>query len=272
MKKWSLCRLCQVLTNLLSNAIKFTPDGGNICLRVEETGKEEGTADYTFWVKDTGIGIALEDQERIFRSFEQIGTNVARSEGTGLGLAISGSLVQAMGGKLCVESVPGDGSQFYFQIRFSFGSKTSKEDPILSDPADLRGKRVLLVEDNDLNAEIAAALLENQDILVERAADGKKRSNSFWPARPVPGGLDGYPDAGDGRSGSHEADPGKRAPGRGSCSDYCDDGQLLQGRSDCSGESRNDRVSLQTGRCGIFNQGIAESDGGKLIVQLFPKG
>lgn len=172
-------RLRQVLTNLLSNAIKFTPDGGSICLRVEETGKEEGTADYTFWVKDTGIGIAMEDQERIFHSFEQIGTNVARSEGTGLGLAISGSLVQAMGGKLCVESVPGDGSQFYFQIRFSLGSEISKEDPILSDPADLRGKRVLLVEDNDLNAEIAAALLENQDILVERAADGEKAVKQF---------------------------------------------------------------------------------------------
>lgn len=110
-------RISQVLINLLGNAVKFTPEKGKITLTVKEIKTEKTEALLYFAVRDTGIGIAKEDQERVFRSFEQSsGRNLAKQQGTGLGLSISNRLVQMMGSNILLESEPGEGSKFNFSI------------------------------------------------------------------------------------------------------------------------------------------------------------
>ena len=109
-------RLRQVLTNLLSNAFKFTPKDGRIQLRVTEQSNTEKEASFFFQVIDNGFGIPKEDQQRIFESFEQVGTSQAKSQGTGLGLPISSSIVHSMGGVLQVQSQPDEGSEFFFTV------------------------------------------------------------------------------------------------------------------------------------------------------------
>lgn len=179
-------RLRQVLTNLLSNAIKFTSEGGAVSLRVEELGSDGQTATYRFSVQDTGIGIPAEAQRRIFASFEQLGTSSARSEGTGLGLPISSSIVRLLGGDLQVRSEPGKGSEFYTILRFPLG--TEEETPAVQTQSgqqqSLQGVRVLLAEDNDLNAEIAQQLLEIQGMQVCRAANGQEAVDMFAASQP----------------------------------------------------------------------------------------
>lgn len=179
-------RLRQVLTNLLSNAIKFTPAGGAVSLQVDELGSDGQTATYRFSVRDTGIGIPAESQRRIFASFEQLGTSSARSAGTGLGLPISSSIVRLMGGDLQVKSEPEQGSEFYTILRFPLG--TREEAPgVQADSGQqqgLEGVRVLLAEDNDLNAEIAQQLLETQGIQVRRAVNGQEAVDMFTASQP----------------------------------------------------------------------------------------
>lgn len=174
-------RLRQVLTNLLSNAIKFTSAGGVVSLRVEEISCDEQTARYRFSVKDTGVGIAPDNQKRIFASFEQIGTSTARSAGTGLGLPISSSIVQLMGGELRVDSEPGKGSEFYTTLSFPLGVQEAVSEAALPNNRErsLEGIRVLLAEDNDLNAEIAQELLATQGIQVDRAVNGQEAVDLF---------------------------------------------------------------------------------------------
>ena len=175
-------RLRQVLTNLLSNAFKFTEPGGSVCLRVIEKGSSDAGAEYSFRVSDTGVGVSEEDQKRIFSSFEQVGTNYSRSQGTGLGLAISSSIVELMDGRLKVKSKPGCGSEFYFTITLPYGApvaaaKESRES--LAKSGLLRGIRVLLAEDNDLNAEIIMQLLETQEAEVIRCENGRLAAEQF---------------------------------------------------------------------------------------------
>ena len=103
-------RISQVLINLLGNAVKFTPKQGKVVLTVQELESGEEAALIYFAVSDTGIGIAMEDQDRVFRSFEQAsGANPAKQQGTGLGLSISSRLVQMMGSNIQLESAPGEG-------------------------------------------------------------------------------------------------------------------------------------------------------------------
>jgi len=174
-------RLRQVIVNLLSNAFKFTPAGGSVAVEVtEEDAAEQETAAFTFRVRDTGTGIAQEDQQRIFGSFEQVGSNYSRSQGTGLGLAISRNIVQLMGGELQLKSKPGEGSEFYFTVTFPKGElEDVKETGRENGAGDLRGIRILVAEDNDLNAEIAIALLETQGIEAQRAENGRKALEAF---------------------------------------------------------------------------------------------
>lgn len=172
-------RLRQVLLNLLANAVKFTPAGGRISLRAEEMSCDDKSAEYSFSVEDTGIGIAPEYQKIIFRSFEQLGPNITKSEGTGLGLAISHNIVQAMGGELKVESTPKEGSKFFFTVRFELGSENDEQDLEFADGMKMDGVNILLAEDNDLNAEIATDLLELQGASVTRARDGAEAVNIF---------------------------------------------------------------------------------------------
>lgn len=177
-------RLRQVLVNLLSNAVKFTPEGGQVRLLVQETGSDETRAAFLFSVKDNGIGIAEEYQKRIFDSFEQIGSSSAKSAGTGLGLPISSSIVNAMGGELKVRSSPHKGAEFYFQVVFQLSghpleTTPSVPEPKIPRPAPLDGVRILLAEDNDLNAEIATELLQMNGAQIERVSNGLEALEYF---------------------------------------------------------------------------------------------
>ena len=168
-------RISQILVNILGNAVKFTPVGGTIRLTVREMYSDEGnTGRYSnvfFAVQDTGIGISKEDQERVFRSFEQgAGANSNGVHGTGLGLSISSRLARMMGGKINLTSEVGKGSTFDFTLPLMHGTPAQREDAVPGCRFD--GKRLLLVEDNSLNAEIAQIILEEMGFTVDTVADG----------------------------------------------------------------------------------------------------
>lgn len=167
-------RLRQVIVNLLSNAFKFTSAGGKVTVQLTEKASTPDEGTYTVRVSDTGIGIAPEDQKKIFKSFEQLGSNFSKSQGTGLGLAISSSIVHLMGGELKLESQPGVGSEFYFTVTLLKGQL--EENTLNARPMEqgrIQGMKILLAEDNDLNAEIVTALLSAQGAEVVRVQDGK---------------------------------------------------------------------------------------------------
>lgn len=182
-----IIRLRQVLTNLLSNAFKFTGKGGTVILRVAEQGCTDLGVDFSFQVIDTGVGISSTDQDRIFGTFEQVGTSFSKSQGTGLGLAISRSIVQIMGGELCVKSELDYGSEFYFTITIPLGEPVTELydeiDDLKSDKL-LENIHILLAEDNDLNAEIAIQLLEIQGASVCWKQNGKRAIEQFVKSKP----------------------------------------------------------------------------------------
>lgn len=168
-------RISQILVNILGNAVKFTPVGGTIRLTVREMCVGEGNtghySDVFFAVQDTGIGISKEDQERVFRSFEQVaGANSSGVQGTGLGLSISSRLARLMGGKINLVSELGKGSTFDFTLPLLHGAPAQKVDTVQDFRFD--GKRLLLVEDNALNAEIAQIVLEEMGFRVDTVTDG----------------------------------------------------------------------------------------------------
>ena len=176
--------LREILGNLLNNAIKFTPSMGMVILVAEETSAKEEQADFTFRIKDSGCGISEESQSVIFDAFARgEGENVNKLPGTGLGLAICKNLVELLGGTLEVESRLGYGSEFYFTIPMKLAERQENENMAApeADPADnpFEGKRILLAEDNDLNAEIAQTLLGSYGFLVERMKNGEEALNSY---------------------------------------------------------------------------------------------
>jgi PAS domain S-box-containing protein len=145
-------RLRQVLTNLIGNAVKFTESGEVVVAVTKVADAADGTCMLEFSVCDTGIGMNAEAKARLFQPFSQAdGTTTRRYGGTGLGLAISRQLVQLMGGRIALESEPGMGSRFWFQLRFK-PSAALPEDTAASKM--LHGLRVLIVEDNPTNAAI----------------------------------------------------------------------------------------------------------------------
>lgn len=175
-------RLRQVLTNLLSNAFKFTPKDGFVWLKIQEISSDVNHAEFYFVVKDTGIGIAKEDQEKIFGAFEQLGSNFSKLQGTGLGLPISYNIVELMGGKLQLESQPDVGSSFFFTLQFPLAEAEQDDAFDMQKAAEhqfLAGVHILLAEDNDLNAEIAKELLQMQGAIVERAVNGQDAIEKF---------------------------------------------------------------------------------------------
>ncbi len=163
-------RISQVLINLLGNAVKFTPAEGKVTLTVEELESFGEWASVSFAASDTGIGIAKEDQERVFRSFEQASSNPSKQQGTGLGLSISSRLVQLMGSNIQIESEPGAGSKFHFVISLRLGEGMETE--VQEEEVSFAGCRVLVVEDNELNVEIAQCLLEDRGFAVDCAYNG----------------------------------------------------------------------------------------------------
>ena len=161
-------RLKQVLINLLGNAVKFTPAGGEV--RFVVRAEEEDAV--LFSVEDTGIGIPAERLDKLFDSFEQADNTVAvRYGGTGLGLAISQNLVGLMGGNIIVESELGSGSLFEFAIILE-RAEIVEETRISKEIPDLTGKRILLVEDIDINRLILRELLAETKVKIDEAEDG----------------------------------------------------------------------------------------------------
>ena len=179
-------RLEQVLINIIGNAVKFTGEGGDVIFSITPEEGSSGGQRLTFSVKDTGIGIASEAMDSIFNAFEQAEKNTSvKYGGTGLGLAISSRLVQMMGGTLGVRSVLGEGSEFYFTLTLPIG-KLDGQRPRSREPEhhDFHGKRLLVVEDNLLNQEIAQSLLEMEGFLVETAENGQAALDAFGNHEP----------------------------------------------------------------------------------------
>jgi signal transduction histidine kinase/ABC-type amino acid transport substrate-binding protein/BarA-like signal transduction histidine kinase len=166
-------RLSQVLLNLAGNAIKFT-QRGHVAIRaqlVEQMGDELRVR---FEVADTGIGLSREQASRLFRSFVQADSSTTRQYGgTGLGLSISKRLVALMGGEIGVDSHPGHGSTFWFTVALARAPVREELAPAKAGPPqNLRGARVLLVEDNAINQQVAAELLQSAGVEVDITANG----------------------------------------------------------------------------------------------------
>ena len=169
--------LTEVCTNLVSNAVKYTGNGGTICCDVtQRPGEKEGWCDTVITVADNGIGMSQEFQQHIFEPFERERTStVSKVEGSGIGMGIVKKLVGLMGGTVEVESKIGVGSTFTVTIPSRIVSEEEAQAKRAADPSDkesLRGTRILLTEDNDLNAEIATELLQEEGCTVDRAKDG----------------------------------------------------------------------------------------------------
>ena len=169
--------LTEVCTNLVSNAVKYTGAGGTIrCDITQKPGEKEGWCDTVITVADNGIGMSQEFQKHIFEPFERERTStVSKVEGSGIGMGIVKKLVGLMGGTVEVESKIGVGSTFTVTIPSRIASEDETQAKRETNPSDqkcLCGTRILLTEDNDLNAEIATELLQEEGCTVDRAKDG----------------------------------------------------------------------------------------------------
>ena len=165
-------RLGQVLINLCNNAVKFT-ERGEIVVSTRVKEKVEDSVMLQFSVRDTGIGMTEEQKGKVFQAFSQADTSTTRKYGgTGLGLTISRRLVDMMGGEIWVESEPGKGSEFFFTARFGLASKMTRRR--LEPSVDLRGMRVLVVDDNASSREILQTLLETMSFEVTVAATAEE--------------------------------------------------------------------------------------------------
>ena len=182
-------RLAQVIANLMANAVKFTPEGGNIHFEASLVGEDGDECELCVEVAESGIGISPEQQKRLFNAFEQAETGTSREYGgTGLGLVISKRIVELMGGEIWVESELGKGSKFIFTMKALRGKNMSRtiipvseaaEDRIAdlsteSSPQEFAGKRLLVVEDIEINREILVELLKDTGLVIECAENGKE--------------------------------------------------------------------------------------------------
>ena len=159
-------RLRQILSNLISNAVKFT-ESGEISVTVDYLEEENEIAVLNFEVKDTGIGIRTEDIHKLFQSFNQADASTTRKYGgTGLGLAISNELVKMMGGEICVESIPGEGSTFKFHVRLKIAKRASEQKFMFEK---LDGVNILVVDDNKNNRKIISSYFQKSSLKVFEA-------------------------------------------------------------------------------------------------------
>jgi signal transduction histidine kinase/CheY-like chemotaxis protein len=180
-------RLKEIAFNLLSNSVKFTPSGGKISLRAVWGAEQNGKRTLLLSESDNGIGMSEEFQKTMFDPFSQEEKNQTLAmSGTGLGLSIVKSLVALMGGEITVRSAPNVGTTFTVSLPMekSNGAFEKEASSSQEDLSILRGKKILLCEDNPLNSKIAKALLENQGMLVEVAVNGKAGLDRFVNAMP----------------------------------------------------------------------------------------
>lgn len=173
-------RLTQILTNLVGNAVKFT-ESGSIVIHVQSTDEDDDSVCVQFSVKDTGIGMNAEAQQKLFQEFSQADTSITRKfGGSGLGLAISKQLAQMMGSDIRVESEEGMGSTFIFTVEFGKLQSFSLPSAVEKIPASqenldaIKGARILLAEDNTINQIVVVELLEALEMIVDIAANGKE--------------------------------------------------------------------------------------------------
>ena len=173
-------RLDRVLLNLISNAYKFTPQGGSITVSLAELpAADEGRGVYEFRVQDSGIGMSKEFAEKVFEPFEREKTStVSGIQGTGLGMAITKSIVDLMGGKITVKTAPGKGTEFCIRVSFAFAAEDAPTEAVTTPDAeaaavDFSGMKLLLVEDLDVNREIATMLLTEAGFAIDTAVNGQ---------------------------------------------------------------------------------------------------
>jgi CheY-like chemotaxis protein len=193
--------LNRVLLNILSNAYKFTPSGGTITASLLETGVTDNNyGAYEIRVQDTGIGMSREFAERMFNAFErERSSTVSGIEGTGLGLSITKRIIDLMGGTIEVLTAPGSGTQIVIRLKFKLAEEKDIADGAQSLPAepdaaaeaevDFSTKRLLLVEDNQINMEIAMMILTQAGFMVESAENGRVAVDMVAASEP------GYYDA-----------------------------------------------------------------------------
>ena len=191
---WCDCKnLDRVLLNVVSNAYKFTPEGGTVSITVWEIGSgEEGYGSYELRVRDSGIGMSTEFAEKMFTAFERERTSTDSGvEGTGLGLAITKNIIDLMGGTIEVITSPGSGTEMIIRLKLQFATE---EDVAREGEANqafaegegspLAGKRLLLVEDNDINREIAMIILAEEGFEIETASNGKQALEMVATSQP----------------------------------------------------------------------------------------
>ena len=175
---WDGFKVREILMNLVGNAFKYTPDGGHIAIDVKELDcARSGYVRIQTQVKDTGIGMSEDYLPTLFDSFSrEYNTTIGKVSGTGLGMAIVKNLVDMMDGDICVKSKLGEGTCFTLTFEHRIADEDSiewnQELDVLDEKSILQGKRVLLVEDNELNAEIAMAILEQSGLVLDRVEDG----------------------------------------------------------------------------------------------------
>ncbi|MCM1523671.1 MAG: ATP-binding protein, partial [Ruminococcus sp.] len=171
-------RLNQVLLNLLSNAMKFTPSGGSVSLSLKEKGSRGGIGEYELRVRDTGIGMSPEFAATVFEPFTRERTaTVSGIQGTGLGMSITKSIVDMMNGTVEVKSEKDKGTEFIINLSFRLweaADTVREEKPENTEEVSFEGSRLLLVEDNELNREIAAEILKEWGFVIETAENGKE--------------------------------------------------------------------------------------------------
>ena len=171
----------KIVLNVVGNAVKYTPDGGEVDFTVVQTAAEPGRCVVEMTVKDTGIGMSEEFLSHAFESFERERNSTASGVGgTGLGLGIVKGIVDCLGGQVSIESTVGVGTTVFVHLPMALAApgeaaapESVEEELGRLDALDLSGKRILLAEDNDLNAEIVMEILEETGVGVERAADGR---------------------------------------------------------------------------------------------------
>ena len=180
--RYILCdetKVREIFLNVISNSIKYTPEGGTVRVAIgEQPQQKAGFADYEILVADTGIGISPEFLPHIFEEFARENTSTkSRQNGTGLGLPIVKSLVELMGGTIQVESQPGQGTRTRICLSFPIVPEEAREEDQRQETerhqAQLRGRRILLAEDNALNAEITQTILEEKGLALEVAENGQ---------------------------------------------------------------------------------------------------
>ena len=179
-------RLRRVLINLISNGVKYTPEHGCVQVKVTQGNSfAEGKASYSFVVKDNGIGMSEEFQKKLFEPFSREDNSMTNAtQGTGLGLSIAKSIIAQMGGSIEVKSIQGEGTTFFVRLDLKLVEEEKEADQALlaaeageekeKDPGFLKGRRIMLVEDNELNREIAYELLSESGLIVDVAENGQE--------------------------------------------------------------------------------------------------